>query len=129
MEFAIIIFFLILLCQRKKKDFKVSYEKQCFDWENEQKKIAQDFDDKHLLIDAKREALDMFQQWLAGNLIIIRKPIIKFSMCHYPYTSKYTSEDLDTIRKEEFTRLKNEYQNTYGTNRNGCVQHDGKWKR
>lgn len=104
---AIILYFFSTV--KKLPKINLSYSQFCIERKDNQKKIQQKFDDEQLIRDAKAEALDMFQQWVNGNIMIIHKPIIKFIICHYPYTSKYTSEDLNKIRTEEFTKLINEY--------------------
>lgn len=123
---ALIILYLLLKPKRRRKD--ISYIQFRIDRENDQKKIQQEIDDKKLERDAKAEALDMFNQWVSGQLIVVRKPIIKFIMNHYPYESKYRSEDLDEIRKNELTRLQNQYEKKYGTHRNGGLFDYRKWQ-
>jgi hypothetical protein len=92
----------------------------------------QDAADARLVLNAKSEALDMFEQWLQAYndptkvwmmkqlglkeplVMLIPRPINMFIEQHYPLKSKYTSEDLKKIRLEEFNRLKQEYKERYG---------------
>lgn len=95
--------------QLKKTNFK------CHDYDLDFKKQKQEWSDMQLERQARQTALDMYDQYIKGNCIIIKKPIASFITCHYPFESKYTSESYDQLVNLEYKKIIEQY----GIIRNG----------
>jgi len=77
--------------------------------ENNILKRKQEFADRRLESNARREALDMFMQLQAGHILLIPKPITCIIECYYPYESKYDSKTYKELVNYEFKKLKEQY--------------------
>lgn len=109
---------------RKKR--KPSFEQIRIEADNEYKQLLQKDEDERLERAAKREGLDMFEQWLNGNLIIVPRPQTTFIKCYYPYESKYDSKSYNQMASNHFNELKNQHTKKHGTDSNGRMGYGGK---
>lgn len=77
--------------------------------------MKQDHEDQMIERDAKREAQEMFEQWLRGDMILLPRPRRCVIMCYTE--SKFDAESYKQLKQDEFNRLKNEWmENNPGKN-------------
>lgn len=69
--------------------------------------LRQEWEDKKVEMAARREALDLYEQWVSGHMVLIARPQLTFLMVYTK--ARYDSESYQALVKAEFEKLKSNH--------------------